>query len=112
NYFSYDFKGYPGDEDNGSLSSWFILSSLGIYPVAPGKEEYIIGMPFFDEINVKLANKNILKITTEENYHQKKFIKTMKVNGKVYKQRKMSHREFINASEIKFTLGLVPETGE
>ena len=36
----------------------------------------------------------------------------MKVNGKVYKQRKMSHREFINASEIKFTLGLVPETGE
>lgn len=112
NYFSYDFKGYPGDEDNGSLSSWFILSSLGIYPVALGKEEYIIGMPFFDEINVKLANKNILKITTEENYHQKKFIKTMKVNGKVYKQRKMSHREFINASEIKFTLGLVPETGE
>ena len=35
--FSWD-KGYPGDEDNGSMSAWYILSTLGMYPLCAGKE--------------------------------------------------------------------------
>ncbi len=40
-------KGYPGDEDQGGMSSWYILSSLGIYAVCPGTDEYVIGSPLF-----------------------------------------------------------------
>ena len=29
---------YPGDEDNGSMSAWYILSALGMYPICAGKE--------------------------------------------------------------------------
>lgn len=32
---------YPGDEDNGSMSAWYILSTLGIYPVCPGSKELV-----------------------------------------------------------------------
>ena len=28
--------GYPGDEDNGTTSAWYIFAVLGIYPVCPG----------------------------------------------------------------------------
>lgn len=28
-------NGYPGDEDNGSMSAWYILSQIGKYPLCP-----------------------------------------------------------------------------
>ena len=39
--FSYEDDGFPGDEDNGATASWYILSTLGIYDICPGKNEYI-----------------------------------------------------------------------
>jgi len=37
--------GYCGDEDNGQTSAWYVFSSLGFYPVAPGSGEYVLGSP-------------------------------------------------------------------
>ena len=39
--FSYTDDGFPGDEDNGTTAAWYIFSSLGLYPLCPGKAEYI-----------------------------------------------------------------------
>lgn len=40
--FSYKTEiGFPGDEDNGSMASWYILSTIGMYKLCPGKDEYI-----------------------------------------------------------------------
>ena len=39
--FSDADDGFPGDEDNGSMAAWYILSTLGIYDICPGKNEYI-----------------------------------------------------------------------
>lgn len=41
NAFSYKDDGFPGDEDNGATSAWYVLSTLGIYDICPGKNEYI-----------------------------------------------------------------------
>jgi len=40
---------FPGDEDNGSLSSWYILASLGMYAVSPGTTEYVRNKPLVDK---------------------------------------------------------------
>lgn len=34
-------EGYPGDEDNGTMSAWYVLSVLGMYPLCPGKNQWI-----------------------------------------------------------------------
>ena len=39
--FGPDDGGYPGDEDNGTTSAWFIFAVLGFYPLCPGKNEYV-----------------------------------------------------------------------
>ncbi|MBR0443516.1 MAG: GH92 family glycosyl hydrolase [Clostridia bacterium] len=39
--FSYKDDGFPGDEDNGTAASWYVLSSLGMYPLCPGHKEMI-----------------------------------------------------------------------
>ena len=39
--FSYRNDGFPGDEDNGTTSAWYVLASLGMYPLCPGKKDMI-----------------------------------------------------------------------
>ena len=36
------------------MSAWLVMSAMGIYQVAPGTEDYIIGTPWFDEVKVNL----------------------------------------------------------
>ena len=39
--FSFEDNGFPGDEDNGSMAAWYIFGMLGLYPLCPGKPEFI-----------------------------------------------------------------------
>lgn len=39
--FSSSDSGYPGDEDNGTTSAWYILATLGLYRLCPGKREWV-----------------------------------------------------------------------
>ncbi len=39
--FSFEDDGFPGDEDNGATASWYVLGTIGIYDICPGKNEYI-----------------------------------------------------------------------
>ena len=52
--FSYKTEiGFPGDEDNGSMASWYILSTIGMYKLCPGKNEYIKIKPNVKSFKIK-----------------------------------------------------------
>ena len=59
-------EGYPGDEDNGSMSAWYVLSCLGLYQMCPSRPEFTMSLPLFKRITVKLANGKELKIDKEK----------------------------------------------
>lgn len=111
-YFSYNFRGFPGDEDNGSMASWFILSAMGIYPIAPASGFYELGISLFDKMKVKLSSGNTIEITTSENYPHKNFVKDIKVDGKILEGKRISHEDLIKAREIVFSLNILPERGD
>jgi putative alpha-1,2-mannosidase len=48
--------GWLGDEDTGQMSSWYIFSALGFYPVNPGQPVYALGSPLFDRATIHLEN--------------------------------------------------------
>ena len=48
--------GISGNEDCGQMSAWYVLSSLGFYPVTPASNNYIIGTPLFDKATIHLEN--------------------------------------------------------
>ena len=48
--------GVSGNEDCGQMSAWYVLSSMGFYPVTPGSNEYIIGTPLFKKTTINLEN--------------------------------------------------------
>ncbi|HUN04141.1 MAG TPA: glycoside hydrolase family 92 protein, partial [Niabella sp.] len=55
-------EGISGNEDCGQMSAWYILSSLGIYEVCPGSNQFVLTTPLFEKINIKLANGKTLVI--------------------------------------------------
>ena len=48
--FSWKADGFPGDEDNGTTAAWYVFAVLGIYPVCPGKPEFVKGKPLVGKI--------------------------------------------------------------
>ena len=46
--------GLPGNDDAGQLSAWYVFSSMGFYPVAPGSNEYQLSSPVFSKVTIKL----------------------------------------------------------
>ncbi len=58
-FFDEGPKGLPGNDDVGTLSAWFVFSSLGFYPVDPVSGEYRLGNPLFYEMEISVGDKNL-----------------------------------------------------
>lgn len=100
--------GFPGDEDNGSMASWYIFNSLGFYPVCPGSGEYVIGMPLFDKAVIHLSNGETLTISSGPNQEQQQFIDHIYYNDSSHESLVFEHESLMKGGKIKFTLGIVP----
>lgn len=57
----------PGNNDSGAMSSYYVLTSLGLFPVA-GQNLFLLGAPIFDRAKIKLFNgKEIEIVNNSEN---------------------------------------------
>ncbi|MEC6746966.1 GH92 family glycosyl hydrolase [Marinilactibacillus sp. XAAS-LB27] len=106
--FSDGFEGFPGDEDNGSMSGWYIFSHLGFYPVTPGRAEYVLGIPQFDEMIIKLQEGKELKISVDGNYPQNSFVQKVLVNNIQHDAFHISHKTILEGGNMKIQLGILP----
>ena len=106
--FRSGWDAYPGDEDNGSLSAWYVWSALGLYPTCPGKANYDLGIPLFDHLRVYLAEKEQwLDIHAHQNHEHFYFVKDCRLDGK--EKQSISHQELLNANTLDFTLSWLPK---
>ena len=106
--FRASWDAYPGDEDNGSLSAWYVWSALGLYPTCPGKASYDLGIPLFDHLRVYLAETNQwLDVRTQQNYEHFHFVQDCQLDGK--EKQSISHQELLNAKTLDFTLSWLPK---
>ncbi|WP_312497407.1 GH92 family glycosyl hydrolase [Enterococcus sp.] len=103
-------KGFPGDEDNGSMAGWYLFNALGFYPVTPGSGEYVIGMPLFDQATIKLSSGKILTIQSTPNKPQQLFVDAVTLNHAPVDKMFFTHQELIAGGSIDFKLGVVPRS--
>ena len=48
--------GYPGNDDLGTLSAWYVFGALGLYPAQPGTGTLALASPLFERAEVRLAH--------------------------------------------------------
>jgi len=113
NIFTADHEtGLPGDDDVGTMSAWYIFSSMGFYPVLPGSDQYVIGSPLFDEVKIFLDEEyyggRVLLIESVNNSSENKYIQSMKVNGAYYNKTWITHDDLVNNGHLVFNMGDSP----
>ena len=105
--FHPSWEAYPGDEDNGSLSAWYIWSALGFYPTCPGKPSYDLGIPLFDHLRIYLAKEDKwLDIHTEQNHNHFNFVKECRLDTTLVST--IQHQDLLKADQLTFTLSWLP----
>ena len=100
--------GVCGNEDMGSLSSWYVLSSMGIYPVTPGSPYYAIGSPLFGHAVIQLAKGKSFTIEARNNSHENKYIQSASLNGKPFTKTWLSQQEITDGGIVSFEMGPEP----
>jgi predicted alpha-1,2-mannosidase len=101
-------QGYPGDEDNGEMSAWYIFSSLGFYPLVAGSPEYAVGSPLFKRATVHLENGHDLVIRAPRNNARNVYVQGLTVNGKRWKSTALPHKLLARGGTLDFSMGPEP----
>ncbi|WP_311515212.1 GH92 family glycosyl hydrolase [uncultured Streptococcus sp.] len=105
--FRAGWDAYPGDEDNGSLSAWYVWSALGFYPTCPGKASYDLGIPLFDHLRIYLAREDKwLDIYAKQNHSHFNFVKECRLDKILVST--IQHQDLLKAEQLTFTLSWLP----
>jgi hypothetical protein len=97
-------QGYPGDEDNGEMSAWYLFSMLGFYPLQMGSPTYAIGSPLFTKATVRLPGGKKLVVSAPGNNARNVYVKSVRVNGKEWTSTALAHDLIANGGKIEFEM--------
>jgi len=100
--------GLGGNDDAGQMSAWYIFSSLGFYPVAPGSTEYSIGSPAVDGAILNLENGKKFIIEVNNQGDKNVYIKKIVLNGKPLASFTIKHADIMSGGKITFYMSDVP----
>ena len=103
-------QGYPGDEDQGGMSSWFVLSALGLYAVCPGTDQYVIGSPLYPKVTLTLENGNRFTIVAEGNSADNVYIQSATLDGRSLDKNWITYDDIMRGGELHFVMGPKPNT--
>jgi putative alpha-1,2-mannosidase len=88
---------YSGMDDAGEMSSWFVLSSIGLYTYSPADPEYIVTVPLFDKVTFDLGTKAFTIVREGESRE----IKTIECNGSPLRGLFVDHSFLASGGELK-----------
>jgi predicted alpha-1,2-mannosidase len=100
--------GYCGDEDNGQMSAWYLFSTLGFYPVCPGKPGYALGSPRFTKATIHLQNGEDFVIEAPGNSDTAIHIQSIKLNGTPITRSWIKHSEIAGGGTLTLEMGERP----
>jgi predicted alpha-1,2-mannosidase len=100
--------GLGGNDDFGQMSAWYIFSSLGFYPVAPGSDEYALGSPLVKKAVFNLENGTTFEVETVNQSDKNVFVSKVLLNGKQLEKPFLKHSDVIKGGKITFYMSAKP----
>ena len=104
-------NGYPGDEDQGGMSSWYVLSAMGLYAVTPGTDQYVLGSPVFNKITITLENGKKFVIDAPKNSAKNVYITGATLNGQTYDRNFIRYADIAGGGVLHLEMSDQPNTG-
>ena len=101
---------FSGDEDNGSMSAWFLLSAMGLYQLVPGSLEYSIGSPMFRYVRLTLDSGNVLHIKAPANTKTAVYVASVSWNGVSLDKLSIGFDKLMDGGVLLFEMTADPES--
>lgn len=106
-YFN-DPNGLSGNEDCGQMSAWYVLNAMGFYSFCPGRPEYSISRPLFDEVTIRVAEDRVFQVRAVGNAPENQYIQAATLNGKRLSRPFLSHQAIMDGGVLELVMGPAP----
>ncbi|MDB5236446.1 MAG: glycoside hydrolase family 92 protein, partial [Hymenobacter sp.] len=100
--------GLSGNDDAGQMSAWYVFAALGLYPLNPASDEYLLCAPIFDRASLRLENGKTLEIITQKTTLDAAYIVGVKWNGKPYPFSYLHHADLAQGGKLEIDLQAAP----
>ncbi|HEY0946348.1 MAG TPA: GH92 family glycosyl hydrolase [Opitutaceae bacterium] len=95
---------FPGDEDNGEMSAWYVLSALGIYPLCCGHPGYVLGGPRFPRATIRRPGGNDFSVVAKGDVAGTPFVDAVRLNARPFEQLEIPHDALVAGGELVFAM--------
>ncbi|HVS99283.1 MAG TPA: GH92 family glycosyl hydrolase [Solirubrobacterales bacterium] len=97
--------GYPGNDDLGTLSAWYVFGALGLYPAQPGTGTLALATPLFERAEVKLAHHRTLTIAAPG---ARPYVASLRLDGRRHERPWLSWCELSRGATLTFATAAHP----
>jgi predicted alpha-1,2-mannosidase len=101
-------EGLPGNEDCGQMSAWYILSTIGFYPVNPADGNYVIGTPHYERVSIAVGEGKTFTVEAPGASSTNKYIQSATLNGRAFQRCYITHAEVAAGGTLRFVMGPEP----
>jgi predicted alpha-1,2-mannosidase len=101
-------QGYPGDEDNGEMSAWWVFGAAGFYPLRMSTPEYVVGAPRFEHMTLNLEGGKQITINAPGVSDTNRYVQALNVNGQPWTRLTLPHALLAAGATLDFTMGPKP----
>lgn len=98
--------GYPGNDDLGTLSAWYVFGALGLYPEVPGSDVLALTGPLFRRAEIRLPQRRRALITTAG---RGIYVQSLRRDGHAYALPWTTYRALAKGADFSFQLGRRPD---
>lgn len=100
--------GLAGNEDCGQMSSWYVLSAMGFYPVSPALGIYVLGSPAFDRVTLRTHGGKRFTVIAENNSEENIYIQSAELDGRPYPYSYIRHADLLRGGTLRLKMGPMP----
>ena len=108
--YSANPDGLSGNEDVGQMSAWYVMSSLGFYPVHPAQGIYVFGSPLFNDVSIDVGSGKHFTMLVKNNSSVNKYIQKVILNNNKYTKAYITYADIMNGGELIIEMGKKPSS--
>lgn len=99
-------EGLPGNDDGGSMGTWFVFAALGIYPL-PGSDLWIVGSPLFPKVELAVKG-GIFTIEAPDVSAENLYVQSATLNGEPLTKALLRHADLKAGGALVLEMGIEP----
>lgn len=101
-------SGIVGNDDCGQMSAWYVLSTLGFYPVTPSRGEFVLGAPQVHKATLQLAKTRTLRIEAKGFDEFSPYAERVALNGSLLHSPIIRYQTLMQGGDLTYTMTAMP----